>query len=137
MSGLLGLVVNKSPLYETEPIGGPPQERFYNCVVELHSELSPHRLLKGLRTIEKELGRKREVRWGPRTMDLDILFYDDRVIQETGLTIPHPRLHQRKFVLIPLSRIAPDYYHPLFSSTVSELLSQLRETQMVRPVVNK
>ncbi|HEY3396718.1 MAG TPA: 2-amino-4-hydroxy-6-hydroxymethyldihydropteridine diphosphokinase [Armatimonadota bacterium] len=96
-----------SSLYETDPVGGPPQPPYLNQVVELATDLDPYALLGVLQQIEMELGRVREVRWGPRTVDLDLLLYEGFTSLDPVLTVPHPRLLERQFVLIPLADIAP------------------------------
>lgn len=101
----LGRVIRNSSLYETAPVGGPEQGWYLNAVVTLSTELDPQSLLRGLHQIEDLAGRTREVRWGPRTLDLDLLVYDAITIRTTDLTIPHPRAHERAFVLVPLAEV--------------------------------
>lgn len=101
-----------SSVYETEPVGGIPQENFYNIVIEICTDLLPRDLLGVAQAVESELRRRREVRWGPRTIDVDILLYGDMVIDEADLVIPHPEMLKRAFVLIPLLEIAPDLKLP-------------------------
>ncbi|MCM8801442.1 MAG: 2-amino-4-hydroxy-6-hydroxymethyldihydropteridine diphosphokinase [Candidatus Omnitrophica bacterium] len=96
-----------SSIIETKPVGGPPQEKFLNAVVKIQTKLSPKQLLRELQDIELQLGRIRSVKNGPRTIDLDILFYGNKRIKEKDLIIPHPRIKERDFVLIPLGEIAP------------------------------
>ena len=105
---LLGRVVGISSLYETAPVGGPDQGSYLNAVVTLFTELDPPSLLRGLHEIESLAGRTREVRWGPRTLDLDLLVYDEITIRTRDLTIPHPRAHERAFVLVPLTEVWAD-----------------------------
>ena len=111
-------------ILETEPVGGPPQGPYLNTVVELETTLSPEKLLGALQEIERQLGRVSSAqRWAPRPIDLDLLLYNDHIIGEPHLTIPHPRLHDRLFVLEPLAQLAPDVLHPVFKRTIGELLS--------------
>ena len=111
---------------ETEPVGGPPQGPYLNTVVEIDTTLSPHELLVILQAIEQRLGRVRSTeRWAPRPIDLDVLLYDDRIIQEPHLTVPHPRLHERQFVLEPLAQLAPALLHPILHQSMASLLEQL------------
>lgn len=100
-------VIAVSQLRETDPVGVTDQPAFLNGAVALETELSPRELLDRLLAVERELGRERRERWGPRTIDLDLLLYGDEAIDEAGLTVPHPRLHERRFVLEPLADIAP------------------------------
>jgi 2-amino-4-hydroxy-6-hydroxymethyldihydropteridine diphosphokinase len=125
----LGRVTHRSSLYSTEPVGFAAQPRFVNAVVALETELEPRDLLQGLLAIEKEFGRDRAAGFvnGPRTLDLDILLFDDRTICEPGLEIPHPRIGERAFVLIPLNEIAPRIVAAASGSTVSQLLHRLQE----------
>jgi 2-amino-4-hydroxy-6-hydroxymethyldihydropteridine diphosphokinase len=103
LSATAGVRVERSSsVYETSPVGGPEQGDFLNAVVEISTQLEPHALLKALQRIENELGRVRAERFGPRTIDLDLLLYDDREIDEPDLTVPHPRMRERAFVVVPL-----------------------------------
>ena len=115
-------LIQTSGVYETEAIGGPEgNPLFLNTVLEIQTSLEAHQLLKACLAVEDEFGRSRPVRWAPRTLDIDILFYSDQVICEERLTIPHPRLQGRDFVLAPLMEIAPDFKHPLLDQTITEL----------------
>jgi GTP cyclohydrolase-4 len=122
---LLGDVVKVSRPYETEPVGYPEQPRFLNVAVVLETELEPGRLLRELKRIEAELGRVETVRFGPRPIDLDILVYDDLTLQTPELTIPHPRLTERAFALVPLAEVAPDLIVPGTGLTVRELAARV------------
>jgi len=124
MNGVEGIsVLRVSSFHETEPVGGPPQPNYLNAVAEVETDLPPAGLLAELQRIEHHLGRTREVRWGPRTIDLDILLMGDTIVNEPDLTIPHPRMHERRFVLEPLCELAPDAVHPVLKKTVRELLA--------------
>jgi 2-amino-4-hydroxy-6-hydroxymethyldihydropteridine diphosphokinase len=120
------LVVASSPLYRTAPVGGPAgQPDYLNAVIELQTALPPNQLLTFCRQLEQSAGRRRTVRWGARTLDLDLLIVGDRVLSTPRLTLPHPRLHQRRFVLQPLCDLAAELIHPLFGLTVAALLTAL------------
>ena len=116
--------IRSSDVYETEPIGPVEQNQFLNAVVELRTELEPRELLRHLHDIERRAGRRRTQRWGPRTLDLDLLLYGDCVIEREheGLIVPHPRMHERWFVLKPLCDLAPDLIHPVLGRSIRELL---------------
>ena len=116
-------VVKVSKLYETDPEGGPPQDKFLDGAAEVLTHLTPHELLALLKVIEKNIGRTPStVKWGPREIDLDILLYDGTVMNEHDLVIPHPQLHLRRFMIEPLSEISPDAVHPVLNKTASEIL---------------
>ena len=121
-----------SHFYETEPVGGVPQENFYNAAARIGTTLSPETLLDELKRIELEVfHRVPAARWGPRSMDLDILLYDDLVLACERLAIPHPRLAERRFVLQPLADIAPCLVHPSLGKSIAELLASLTATESV------
>jgi 2-amino-4-hydroxy-6-hydroxymethyldihydropteridine diphosphokinase len=126
-----GEVVRRSSIYETEPQELREQPWFLNQVVEIGTSLSPPDLLARIWEIERELGRQRAIAKGPRTIDIDILFYGDEIVDTPELQIPHPRLAERRFVLQPLAELAPDLRHPKTSRTVSEMLATI-EGQTVR-----
>jgi 2-amino-4-hydroxy-6-hydroxymethyldihydropteridine diphosphokinase len=130
----LGEVVAVSPRYDTEPVELAEQSRFLNCAVALRTSLSPRQLVDGLLAIERSMGRQRSVPKGPRNIDLDIILFADLVVSEPGLTIPHPAMHQRRFVLEPLAEIAPHVVHPVMKKTVAELLTALPPGQNTRRV---
>jgi 2-amino-4-hydroxy-6-hydroxymethyldihydropteridine diphosphokinase len=110
-----------SPVYQTEPWGDRAQAAFLNICVAAKTTLKPHDLLHLIKQLEKEIGRTPTYRWGPRVIDIDILFYDAIVLDEDGLTIPHPYLPQRAFVLVPLADLIPDFIHPINGQTVREM----------------
>lgn len=116
-------VLKVSSLYETKPEGGPAnQPKYINAVAHIRTTLSPERLLAVCQRIETSLGRKRAVRWGPRTIDLDLLCYDDEIRADPDLTLPHPRMHERAFVLKPFAEVAPDYVHPVLQQNAKSIL---------------
>jgi 2-amino-4-hydroxy-6-hydroxymethyldihydropteridine diphosphokinase len=116
------LPLRNSQVYETPPWGIEDQPRFLNMVIETATALPPLELLNYLKTLEKQLGRVENVRYGPRLIDMDILFYEDQVLSEETLQIPHPRLHERPFVLLPLNDLIPDFQHPLLKKSITTLL---------------
>jgi len=119
-------LLRASSVYETEPIDRLSQPWFLNLVVEAETDLFPRLLLARIQRIEKQLGRKRTIRAGPRTIDIDILFYGESVVRTPELVIPHPRLSERRFVLEPLAELAPELRHPLARRTIAELLPASR-----------
>ena len=128
----LGAVEACSSLYQTEPVGIHEQPPFLNAALRLRTDLPAHALLKGMKAIEADLGRKPGTRWGPRAIDLDLLFYGHRVLDEEGLVVPHPQLHQRGFVLFPLLELAGAYFHPVLRRTVLDLWLEWPETEGVQ-----
>ncbi|MBA4495796.1 2-amino-4-hydroxy-6-hydroxymethyldihydropteridine diphosphokinase [Paenactinomyces guangxiensis] len=127
-------VIRISTVYETAPVGYLNQPPFYNLVIEVHTTLSPIALLATVNQVEKKLHRVREVRWGPRTIDIDILLYENRVIKQEDLQIPHPRMKERAFVLIPLRELAPHIEIPGSDQTLVDLIRQLPPDQEIRPL---
>jgi 2-amino-4-hydroxy-6-hydroxymethyldihydropteridine diphosphokinase len=117
--------VGSSKVYETAPVGGPEQGAYLNAVLVVEVALEPEALLGALHTIEARFARRREVRFGPRTLDLDILAYGDEVHATPTLEIPHPRLHERRFVLVPLADVAPGWRHPLRGESTLEMLAAI------------
>lgn len=124
----------RSSLYLTEPVGGPPQDWFVNAAAAGESALTPEALLEACLAVEAELGRRRELRNGPRTIDVDLLLYGDELRVSQRLTLPHPRLHERRFVLVPLTELAPDARHPLLGLTMAELLQRCPDASRVLPL---
>lgn len=122
-----GIKITKmSSFHETEPWGYKNQPNFLNLVIEAETELGARDLLKTLQQVEKTLGREKFFKWGPRTIDLDILLFDNMTVQENDLMIPHPLMHKREFVLKPLCEITPALLHPVLKVSVHDLLKQLR-----------
>lgn len=121
-------VVKSSTILETEPFGYIEQDNFLNACLEVKTLLTPQEFLSFILKIELDMGRVREIKWGPRVIDIDILFYDNEIIQEDNLAVPHPWICEREFVLEPLSEIAPNYVHPLERKTIMMLARKLKES---------
>lgn len=120
----------KSSWYKTAPVGGPSQPDYLNGAAILQVQLSPQQLLKTLLEIEQEFGRVRQERWGPRTLDLDVLLFDDLILETPDLQIPHPRMTERAFVLVPLAEIAPDWIEPVTGEPISQLAQKLDSSEV-------
>jgi 2-amino-4-hydroxy-6-hydroxymethyldihydropteridine diphosphokinase len=121
-------VTKKSPVYETQPWGMADQPAFLNMVLRGKTQLAPMELLKYLKDLETRLGRRPSIRYGPRIIDIDMLFYDDVILKTPKLTIPHPDLHERAFVLVPLADLAPGLVHPVIGKTIRQLLAEVDTT---------
>lgn len=132
----LGDVAAISSFYETEPIELAAQPRFLNCAIKLDTEKMPKQLMSSILDLEQDMGRRRQQqkKKGPRIIDIDILLFGNSIIETAGLTVPHPAMHRRRFVLEPLAEIAPDLRHPVFKRTVLELRDALPPGQAVRRI---
>lgn len=128
VEGRIGKIVKKSKIYETQPWGENQQDDFLNQALEVDTKLKPKKVLEKIAEIEKLMEREETYKWGPREIDIDILMYEDEMICEMDLTIPHPFLHERKFTLIPLAEIAPELYHPIMGATTLDLLLECEDS---------
>ncbi len=132
--GTVGRVAKVSSFYETEPVEFTEQPWFLNCAAALETDQTSQQLMKALLRIEEDMGRRRLQKKGPRQIDIDILLFDDEVVESEELRIPHPGMAKRRFVLEPLAEIAPEVKHPVMGKTVREMLRELPEGQVVRRV---
>jgi len=133
----VGIITALSVVYETEPWGFESSDYFWNQVIEIVTGLSAAEVLLQTQQIELQLGRiRKEVQYNSRIIDIDILFYGDQVINSDDLIVPHPRIHERKFVLVPLHEIAPDLMHPVFHKTIRQLLEECPDPLKVSPIPN-
>lgn len=129
--GGLGRVISVSSIYDTQPVEVSDQPWFLNCAVALETDRSPQQLLSGVLAIEREMGRERSRKKGPRKIDIDILLCGQQIIHSPQLTVPHPAMHERRFVLEPLAEIAPEVRHPLLKKSINDLLAKLRDRAVV------
>lgn len=127
-----GPVIDRSAVYETEPWGNARQDNFVNQALVIETSLSAKEVMKTITDIEKRMGRERKEKNGPRVIDIDILFFNHEVINEPGLTVPHPHIRERRFVLEPLNEVAPAYIHPVFYKTVRQLLDECTDELKVK-----
>jgi 2-amino-4-hydroxy-6-hydroxymethyldihydropteridine diphosphokinase len=130
----LGRLIAVSSFYETEPVEFTQQPWFLNCAVAIETTYTPRQLMVSVLRIEEEMGRRRVQNKGPRSIDIDILLFADVIMESSELTIPHPAMHHRRFVLEPLAEIAPQALHPVFKKTIRELLNALPAGQTVRRI---
>ncbi|MCX7636841.1 MAG: 2-amino-4-hydroxy-6-hydroxymethyldihydropteridine diphosphokinase [Cyclobacteriaceae bacterium] len=135
ISRLCGQIITASSVYETEPWGKPEQPWFYNQVIEIRTHHQPDALLTRLQFIENELGRTRPEKWGPRTLDIDILYYGSFLIQTDNLIIPPPTLPERRFALLPFAEIAPNLVHPSMQCTIKQLLERCPDELTARKII--
>jgi 2-amino-4-hydroxy-6-hydroxymethyldihydropteridine diphosphokinase len=128
----LGEVQRFSSMYETSAWGNTEQQAFLNQAIKIRTPFSPQWLMQKILQVEKQMGRKRMEKWGPRSIDIDILFYDQKIQHSQGLVIPHPQLHLRRFVLVPMVEIAPSLKHPILGKNMRQLLMECPDTGTVR-----
>ena len=128
----VGKIVSSSKIYESDAWGKTDQQSFYNQVLQIYSSFSPIEILRLVLDIEQNMGRERIIKYGPRLIDIDILFYNNAVIKTSELTVPHPELQNRRFALAPLAELAANYLHPVLHKTVAGLLSECKDQLMVK-----
>ena len=135
ISSRMGIVVMQSAVYQSEPWGFNAEQMFLNQAVMVETELEPHAVLESCLQIESELGRTRSGNgYEPRTIDIDIIFFGSRIINQPDLQVPHPLMHQRNFVLLPLYEIAPEFVHPVFGKTIRQLFAECDDKSAVEPI---
>lgn len=132
-----GAIADCSQIYRTAAWGSIQQPAYYNQVLEVNTSLDPHRLLDEILLIEKTMGRTREKKWDPRIIDIDILYYNHQIINNSRLTVPHPQIPNRRFTLVPLCEIAPNFQHPALINTNLELLEDCKDPLLVEPLESK
>ncbi len=127
-------VIKSSSLYETKPFGFAEQENFYNGVIKIETELGAGELFDLIKQIENKIGRKQTFKWGPREIDIDLLFFNDEIINNDILRVPHPGIAERDFVLVPLSEIAPGYIHPELKEKISDICKAVTGKNIIRKI---
>jgi len=127
----IGVIQKESKIYESVPWGVENQSNYLNQVLEIRSELSAEEVLERVLQIEDKIGRIRNEKWGERIIDIDVLLFNDSIVEKDGICIPHIHLHNRKFVLIPLNEVAPSFIHPKYNKTIEELLSECKDIESV------
>jgi 2-amino-4-hydroxy-6-hydroxymethyldihydropteridine diphosphokinase len=132
--GEIGIIEKSSSVYQTEAWGNTDQAPFSNQVILVQTEKNAQEVLRILLAIEKKMGRKRVIKWEPRVIDLDILFYDSLLVDEQNLVIPHPHLHERRFTLVPMAEISENFIHPKFNKTILELLESCTDGLLVEKI---
>ncbi len=132
-----GSIVKASEVYESEPWGLKNQNFYLNQVIELKTSMSPKNLLKCCKSIENKMGRSRSIKWGERNIDIDILYFSEIILNEDNLTIPHPLIQERKFVLVPLNELSKNFIHPIFKKTNHEILKNSKDNSKIYLYGNK
>lgn len=135
ISRSVGDIITTSATYKTAAWGNKQQPDFFNQVIEIRSSHDPDKLISDTQLIEEKMGRIRKEKWGPRIIDIDILFYGDTVISNEKITIPHPEIPNRRFTLLPLSEVAPDFIHPVLKRSVLQLLEDCKDELLVEKIV--
>ncbi len=134
ISECLGKIIQRSSVYETDPWGNTEQGRFLNRVVIIHSSLEAEEMMENIISIEEKMGRVRTKKWEPRIIDIDILFFNNEIISEKNLVVPHPGLHLRKFTLMPLVELMPAFIHPVLKKSMAELLHEIKDPLEVKKI---